>query len=677
MSGDDLLRGNPIRKFEEDSLDRGDLVSHLSNLIVQDSINDSCTIGLIGKWGCGKSSVINLIEERVNKLTEGQEKFLFIRFNPIDYSADAKGISKIFFDVLITNLKYKHKNHPELVGSYKRNRWRVLGHLVNVFGNVSKEVPDIQGVIDNLKLLANAITNPADGDPVEVVRDKISKMLSKMKLKLIVVIDDIDRLDAEEAIQILKLIRITANFQNVIYFLAYDEEILSNMINKELGPDYLEKFIQVPVRLPEIDTLTIQEMLYSRFITSMAECAFEPNEYTAVACKSIQISTIRDLHILMNKYRIKIKLCSRDVSPEDLLVLTFIEMKDLALYNWIYENRLLLCDTGKTFVKEVSQAFVSPLDPSIEKPEMKNGTEKAVEFLYPHLFESFIKSGSEGLRKYQIRFRLSCDVYFLLKVPSTAVSNKVLDCILKSKNRVNTFCNILSEKIKLGVEAYNSFLTKMIERFDEFHYQDKIFFARALLFDDKLIDPELAERFSLDVSLQPPTWEALLDIIFKELTESDIETVFRDHLPDGKPYALALDFVYLHGLSVESNRGRDIPMTSICFDNIKKITGNKLCGAASYFQPNENAHRTRAFFVFLGIVDSDVAKREFNRIFDTDKSIIKFIRDNFTDNQIRAFEKDVVKELSGYIPDGRLPSLINYSGEYRNIFERMQTKTKD
>lgn len=73
MSGDDLLRGNPIRKSEEDLLDRGDLVSHLSNLIVQDSINDSCTIGLIGKWGSGKSSVINLIEERVSELTRDQE----------------------------------------------------------------------------------------------------------------------------------------------------------------------------------------------------------------------------------------------------------------------------------------------------------------------------------------------------------------------------------------------------------------------------------------------------------------------------------------------------------------------------------------------------------------------------------------------------------------------------
>lgn len=676
MSDDDLLRGNPIRKSEEDLLDRGDLVNHLSRLITEDSINDCCTIGIIGKWGSGKSSAINLIEERVNELSKGQEIILFIRFNPIDYSTDAKGVSRIFFDVLISNLKTIHKNHPELVGSYKRNRWKILGHLANVLGSASKEVPDIQGIIDNLKHLTNAITNPADDEPIEVVKDKISMMLSEMKLKLIIVIDDIDRLDSEEAIQILKLIRVTANFHNVIYLLAYDEEILSNMVHEKLGHDYLEKFIQVPVRLPEIDTLIIQEMLYARFIYSISECGFEPNEYTILACKSIQVSTMRDLYILMNKYRIKLELCSRDVSPEDLLVLTFIEMKDSELFNWIYENRLLLCNTGKTFVKEGGhQGFGSPLDSVIEKPEMKNGTEKAVEFLYPHLFKSFVKSGLDELRKYQIRSHLSCDVYFSLKVSPTAVSNRVIDHMLESDDRIQIFCDILSEKIKSSIEMHNSFLAKIVERYDEFYYLDKMCFARALLFDDELIDPELAEKFSLDISLQSPVREALLDVIFKELSESDIEIVFKNHLPEGKPYALALDYVYLHGLSVESNRGRELPMTQACLDNIKKITGDKLCEAAPHFQPNENPRRSRTFFAFLSIVNPDVAKREFDRVFNTDESITRYIENNFDDMQLRVFEKDIVEELSGYVPDDRLPSLINHSDKYRNIFERMQTKT--
>ncbi len=673
MTSNKLLRGNPIRKSEEDLLDREDLVNHISDLIVHDSINDSCTIGIIGKWGSGKSSVINLIEERLGDL-EPHKMIFFIRFNPIDYSTDAKGISRIFFDVLIANLRDIHRDHSKLVGTYKKNKWKILNHSAKVIDSAAKEIPDIQGIIDNLESLAIAITNPAESEPIETVKNKISKILFEAKIKLIIIIDDIDRLDTEEAIQILKLIRVTANFQNVIYILAYDEHILSNMIDKKLGHDYLEKFVQVPVRLPEIDSLILQEMLYNRFIASIKEYGFEPNEYTIIACKSIQISTMRDLYILMNKFGIKIQLCYRDVSPEDLLVLTFIEMKDPALYEWIYEKRLLLCNRGKSFFKEEgTQGFSSPLDSVIDKPIMKNGSDKAVEFLYPHLFKSFIRPDMEELRKYQIRSYQICDVYFSLKVSPMAISNKVIDHILESDDRIEVFCNILTEKIKTNLNGYNSFLIKILERCNEFEYLDKICFVRALLFDEEFIDPELAERFSLDNSLQSPSKETLLDHLFKELTESDIERIFRDNLPDGNAYALALDYVYLHGLSVESNRGRELPMTQDCLDNIKKITGDKLCEAAPNFETNDNPRRSRVFFAFLSIIDSMVAKREFNHLFATDDSIIRFIEENFDEMQIRAFEKDITEELSGYIPDERLPSLIDNSNRYRNIFKRIQT----
>ena len=660
---------------------REDLVNHLSELIVQDSINDCCTIGIIGKWGSGKTSVINLIEERVNDVAGNNEKTFFIRFSPIDYSTGANGISRIFFDVLIANLNKIHKDYPKMVGKYKKDKWKIIKHLSKVIGVTAKEIsnipsiPDIPGIIDNLEHLATAITNPSKTELIETVKDKISCMLSEAKIKLIIVIDDIDRLDAEESIQILKLIRVTADFQNTIYLLAYDEHILSDMISEKLGHDYLEKFIQVPVCLPEIDVLTIQEMLYNRFVTTIAEYGFESNECTILACRYIQISTMRDLYVLMNRFSIKIKLCFRDVSPEDLLALTFIEMRDPVLFDWIYENRLLLCNTGKTFLKEEgAQGFTSPLDSVIDKPIMKNGAEKALEFLYPHLFRSYIKSGMGELRKYQISDNRACDVYFLLKVPPTAISNVVIDRILESDDRIGAFCNILSKKIKTNINGYNSLLNKILERSDEFEYLDKKCFARALLFDEEFIDPELAERFSLDNSLQSPSKEALLDHLFKELIESDIERIFRDNLPDGNAYALALDYVYLHGLSVESNRGREPPMTQDCLDKIKIITGDKLCEAAPNFETNDDPRRSRTFFAFLSIINSSVAKREFNRLFATDDSIIKFIEENFNEMQIRAFEKDIAEELSGYIPDERLPSLIDDSNKYQSIFERIQAK---
>lgn len=241
-------RGNPIVSFDEDLLDRGHIARHLAHSICNDFVHDSCTIGISGHWGSGKTSIINMVKQAV---LEENSKIIIIDFNPVDYQANSENIARLFFEVILKRLKRIRKLDPSLVERYKTDPKTVLESGIMATASAISPVPGLSALTKHLKTMGNAIQNPSKFDSVDTVRKKISDILEKANIKLLIVIDDIDRLLPGEAIQILKLIRITACFNNVFYLFGYDEEVLSKQIDDELGHKYLEKFIQVPIHLPE------------------------------------------------------------------------------------------------------------------------------------------------------------------------------------------------------------------------------------------------------------------------------------------------------------------------------------------------------------------------------------------------------------------------------------------
>ena len=267
------------------------------------------------------------------------EGVLVVDFNPINFQSSSESIVSLFFDSIISNLNNAHKDLE--IKPYKKDYASIFGSTVKAASNICRF--DLEGLTNNISDLRGAISKPANNKPVDVVRTEISELLVSSDAKIVVVIDDIDRLLPGEALQILKLIRVTACFDNMFYILGYDEDVLSKQIDPDVGEKYLEKFIQVPVRLPEPNHIVLQNMLYNEFIKTITDCGYSICKYTSFACNSISLKTIRELSILLNKFRIKMSMFPKDLCPEDLLVLTFIELKDPSLHHWLFENRFRLC----------------------------------------------------------------------------------------------------------------------------------------------------------------------------------------------------------------------------------------------------------------------------------------------------------------------------------------------
>ena len=105
---------------------------------------------------------------------------------------------------------------------------------------------------------------------MSAVKKKINKQLSELDQKVIVFIDDIDRLERDFMRMLLRMIRLNADFENVIYLLAFDKHVVEynlnepNVLNETSvirGSDYLEKIIQVSFDLPQPSPQLITNLL--------------------------------------------------------------------------------------------------------------------------------------------------------------------------------------------------------------------------------------------------------------------------------------------------------------------------------------------------------------------------------------------------------------------------------
>ncbi|EAH5118478.1 NTPase, partial [Campylobacter coli] len=82
----------PIEKKEEDLFSRNSVAEQLNTIIKNYKEEDSITFGIIGDWGSGKTSFVNMTLEDF----KDDENFIIVKFNPWNISTRKKLISDFF-----------------------------------------------------------------------------------------------------------------------------------------------------------------------------------------------------------------------------------------------------------------------------------------------------------------------------------------------------------------------------------------------------------------------------------------------------------------------------------------------------------------------------------------------------------------------------------------------------
>ena len=102
-------RQEPIQSNIEDKLNRSIFVNYVTNIIRNaPTTNRAFVLSVNGKWGEGKTSVKNLIAERLlyNKKSSNN---MLLEFNSIEFQ-NQKELNKIFLDKVVNIVKGKNKN---------------------------------------------------------------------------------------------------------------------------------------------------------------------------------------------------------------------------------------------------------------------------------------------------------------------------------------------------------------------------------------------------------------------------------------------------------------------------------------------------------------------------------------------------------------------------------------
>ncbi|MFN3242958.1 MAG: P-loop NTPase fold protein [Planctomycetota bacterium] len=257
------LRGDrPIKKPEHDLFGFAPFAKHAARAIDQRVTTPGLVVGILGEWGSGKSSVLNLIEHYLT--TEGDcSNTTVIRFNPWWFSSSPETLLRSFFSQLVArfpaNTRYLRRARRAIAKVARVLSQTPLGGWEKAFAALHKILPTSKPSVHDL-------------------RRQIDKHLGNHRPRIVIIIDDLDRLPSEEVYQVFRLVKAVADFPRFTYLMAFDADLVASAMSRyvtDQGAGYIEKIVQIPFAMPTISQGNINSVFFRELQEIVGDVADE------------------------------------------------------------------------------------------------------------------------------------------------------------------------------------------------------------------------------------------------------------------------------------------------------------------------------------------------------------------------------------------------------------------
>lgn len=232
-----LIYDKPIEEDDEDSYMRKDYAWTIAQKIDNNFHKEgSFVIGITGNWGSGKTSILNLIKTKI----DDQVIDVIFNFKPW-LSSSAYNIIADFFSQL----------SKELSG--------YIPHFTNQLTKYVEALSELNidtAFNNGFKILKWGLSESAGNQ-----YNKVSSILAESKLKILILVDDTDRLSTEEILELFRLVRNTANFPYLQFVITYDRDYLIKTLKVANAEKYIQKIFNLEISLPAFDPETIRQSL--------------------------------------------------------------------------------------------------------------------------------------------------------------------------------------------------------------------------------------------------------------------------------------------------------------------------------------------------------------------------------------------------------------------------------
>lgn len=352
-----ILDEKPIHSNDDDKLNFLPFAKNLKRIIQGYFYEtDPLTIGIYGKWGTGKTSFLNLIENEIELFKKDKPDHYLIkfRFNPWIYG-DSEEMLFDFLQILKRKVVYKDKNKEGKVTKLIDKYGAYLKSMkLSVRGGISKTFN--AGVIVDPYEIVNKINKDLKGEnkTLEELKNEINVGFKNSKKKIIIFIDDIDRLDKDEVYSLFKIIKTTINFSNIIYIIAMDFEHISNAIysrygdDRKAGKDFIEKIINIPLELPLVEGSDLLLFIHHRLNLMFEKHRILQHDIDEllITIKSNHFSNPREVIRVVNSFSVSLFGLVGEVNLSDLFWIEYIKIKYNKIYNQIKNYSYELLENG-------------------------------------------------------------------------------------------------------------------------------------------------------------------------------------------------------------------------------------------------------------------------------------------------------------------------------------------
>lgn len=239
----------PIAQKEDDCLDRAGIAYAISQALVVRNGGKwrarGTAVGLAGRWGSGKSSVLNLLENILSAL----QGVIVVRFDPWLFS-NREDLIAIFFNDLTRQIGRSHVARArDLATAIAKYRGEIAGAA--------------DAVAPGTGLLAKFL--PAfKTRSLRQSRDELITRLNKFDGAIVVLIDEIDRLEVSEIKVLSQFVKAILDFPNISYVLSYDLQRVTAALDgagMQDGEEYLKKIVQINVSLRDMFDYEAQSLI--------------------------------------------------------------------------------------------------------------------------------------------------------------------------------------------------------------------------------------------------------------------------------------------------------------------------------------------------------------------------------------------------------------------------------
>jgi hypothetical protein len=337
----DYSGDQPIRHRAQDRFERWSFAERVARTLAERRDPSSVVVGIYGAWGDGKTSTLSLMQEALKK----HPNSVIVTFNPWQFESQEQ-LLRSFFDTLAVSLGKSLPTQKEKVGKLLHRYGGILSLLSVGIGGVVTVSPG-----DSARSAGEALSTVE----LDELKERVEKILDESKRRVVVFIDDIDRLDRSEIQSIFKLVKLSASFNHISYVLAFDDEMVAAALGEkygsgggESGRSFLEKIVQVPLHLPPADQMALRHLVFEGVdaalkLSGIGLSPFQSEAFVRHYVDGLEpgVITPRQARLYGNVLTFALPILKGEVNPVDQMLIEGIRILYPKLYVLIRDNRQL------------------------------------------------------------------------------------------------------------------------------------------------------------------------------------------------------------------------------------------------------------------------------------------------------------------------------------------------